>query len=121
MFLKTKSDDSQKPEIQVLSYKDCLAKTIRSEIGDKPGVSVETHCLIVGYVARELIRRLPDWLKDSVFPTGSTLTASAHDVGKVSPSFQEKINRSVGKILHISDPDMDKNIGYHWTVSQATV
>ena len=86
-----------------------------------PGVSVETHCRIVGFVARELLSRLPAWLRECLFPPGSELIAAAHDVGKVSPAFQEKIHRDIGKVLGLMDPDQDKNIGYHFAVSQATV
>lgn len=120
-MLKPKSKNAQKSQARVIPLKDCLAKTIRSASGDKPGVSVETHCRIVGYVARELLSRLPVWLRESFFPRGSELIAAAHDVGKVSPTFQERIHRDIGEILGIIDPNLDKAIGYHFTVSQAAV
>ncbi|MFH1096453.1 MAG: CRISPR-associated helicase Cas3' [Candidatus Desantisbacteria bacterium] len=113
--------NKQKIEIPLLPFKDCLAKTIRSCSGNSPGVSVETHCRIVGYVAQELLSRLPAWLRESLFPEGSELIAAAHDVGKVSPAFQEKIHRNIKEILGLMDPDQDRNIGYHSAVSQATV
>ncbi len=104
-----------------IPFKDCLAKTIRSEPMNKPGVSVHIHCRIVGYVAREFLRRMPKWLRASLFPKGSELIAAAHDVGKVSPAFQEKIHRDIGETLGIVNPDLDKCIGYHSSVSQAAV
>ena len=105
----------------MIPLNECLAKTIRLSSGNKPGVSVETHCRIVGFVARELLSRLPAWLRESLFPKGSELIAAAHDVGKISPAFQEKIYRDIGKVLGLMDPAQDKNIGYHFAVSQATV
>ena len=112
---------TQKSALQVIPYNDCLAKTIPLEAGSKPGVSVKTHCLIVGYVAKELLSRLPVWLRENLFPKGSELIAAAHDVGKISPAFQEKIHRGIGKALGITNPDMDERIGGHSTVSQAAV
>lgn len=121
-MLKPKSKNVQKSDVRVIPLKDCLAKTIRLESGNKPGVSVETHCRIVGYVARELMSRLPAWLRESLFPKGSELIAAAHDVGKVSPTFQEKIHRDIEKKDHgIGNPELDKKIGYHSAVSQATL
>jgi|GEM_PF-6564916 len=88
-------------------------------VGHQAGVSVETHCRIVGSVAREMIRRLPEWLRNEFFSDGSELVAAAHDIGKVSPGFQEKIYRSIGKRRGIVGPELDKIIGYHFAVSQA--
>lgn len=120
-MLRPKNNNLRKSDVRVIPYKDCLAKTIRLSSGNRPGVSVETHCRIVGFVAQELLSRLPVWLRESLFPRGSELIAAAHDVGKVSPAFQEKIHRDIGENLGLMDPDQDKNIGYHFAVSQATV
>jgi len=119
-MFEPESKNAQKSDVRVIPFKDCLAKTIRSGSGNKPGVSVETHCLIVGYVARALLSRLPVWLRESLFPRGSELIAAAHDVGKVNPKFQEKIYRDIGEVLGITNPE-DKTNGYHFSVSQATV
>ncbi|MFH1878267.1 MAG: HD domain-containing protein, partial [Candidatus Omnitrophota bacterium] len=115
-MLKPKNKN-RNSEIRVIPIKECLAKTTKN----KPGVSVETHCRIIGYIARELLSRLPEWLRKSLFPRGSELIAAAHDVGKVSPTFQEKIYKDIGKCLGLINPDLDKEIGYHYAVSQATV
>ncbi len=120
-MLGPKNKDSKSSDVHVIPLKDCLAKTIRLESGKKPGVSVETHCRIVGHVARELLSRLPVWLRECLFPDGSELIAAAHDVGKVSPTFQEKIYRDIGTKLGLINPAMDKEIGWHWAVSYATV
>ncbi|WP_295103001.1 CRISPR-associated helicase Cas3' [uncultured Candidatus Kuenenia sp.] len=117
-MLKPKNKNMQKSQVRVIPLKDCLAKTIRLKSGNKPGVSVETHCLIVGHVARALLSRVPVWLRESLFPKGSELIAAAHDVGKVNPKFQEKIHRDIGVVLGITNPE-DKTNGYHFSVSQA--
>ena len=119
-MIKRKNKNVGRDEIPVRPLKDCLAKTIRSKSGNMPGVSVEIHCRIVGLTARELISRMPVWLKENLFPNGSDLIAAAHDVGKISPTFQEKIHRDIGVTLGLVDPSLDRTIGYHSAVSQAT-
>ena len=72
----------------------CLAKTYKTDSGDQKGHCVLEHCHIVGEVARELLSRFPSAVRQKFFPNGSELVAAAHDVGKVSPTFQEKIYRA---------------------------
>ena len=120
-MLNPKSKNVQKTHARLVPLQDCLAKTIHSESGVTPGVCVKTHCLIVGEVARELLNRLPLWLTKSLFSKGSELVAAAHDLGKVSPTFQEKIYRDIGRTLGLINPELDKTIGYHGAVSQATI
>lgn len=107
---------------------DCLAKTYKTSSGEKrAGRRVLNHCQIVGEVARELLNRLPDWLVSELFPKGSELIAGSHDIGKVSPTFQEKIYRGIDGYCHNSkpglerfNPDTEKQWGGHAGVSQAT-
>jgi len=73
----------------------CLAKSRKTSNGVLAGHTVREHCLIVGEVAKELIHRMPQWLRRAFFPPGSALVAAAHDIGKVSPTFQLKISRSI--------------------------
>lgn len=70
-------------------------------------------------VARELIRRQPQWLRDSLFSAGSELVAAAHDIGKVSPHFQEKIYSAAGVRLGIGKAELDATLGGHAAISQA--
>src|ERR1700722_3951669 len=78
-------------ENTALHIENCLAKTYTSENGIRcKGRTVLEHCLIVGEIARSLIQRFPNWLQ-FLFPVGSELIAAAHDVGKISPTFQKKI------------------------------
>ncbi|MBS3985965.1 MAG: CRISPR-associated helicase Cas3' [Selenomonadales bacterium] len=118
-MLKPRNKQPGPSKISVLPLSKCLAKTVRQGLDNRPGASVETHCRVVGLVARELLSRLPARLRESLFPLGSELVAAAHDVGKVSPAFQEKIHREIGLVLGFTQPARDKEIGYHFAVSQA--
>ena len=73
-------------EISVLSFEMCHAKTTEN---GKPGMSVQEHCRVVGYVARNLLTRLPESVL-ALLPECAATIAALHDVGKVSPGFQKK-------------------------------
>lgn len=101
------------------TLQQCLAKTY----GNQKGRDVLTHCQIVGEVARELINRMPDWLREALFPEGSILIAACHDVGKISPTFQKKIYDAIHEFveeLKNINSDLEKQWGNHAGVSQAT-
>lgn len=84
------------PKQQPMDLCRCLAKTWKEDSGIiEPGHTVASHCHIVGAVARELLQRMPKLLRQKLFPQGSELVAAVHDVGKVSPTFQYKIFRSI--------------------------
>lgn len=89
------------------------------------GRSVIEHCRIVGEVARELIMRFPPQLAEVLFPAGSSLVAAAHDIGKVSPTFVEKLLRactvetSCLPLLNVN-PLLEREWGGHAGVSQVT-
>ena len=67
-------------------HEECWAKT--TEDG-KPGISVLDHCLNVGCVAEALVALLPPQLH-KLIPSGAATLAALHDIGKVSPGFQQK-------------------------------
>ena len=98
-----------------------IAKTFTPPDG-KPqkGVSVLVHCLIVGLVAKELVRRQPDWLKQTLFPEGSELSSAAHDIGKISPGDQQKLHQVVGVLLQLVSPAVIHEIK-HPAVSEAAL
>lgn len=110
-----------------LQLNDCLAKTYKTISGEKlAGRQVLNHCQIVGEVARELLNRMPDWLKAELFPDGSELIAASHDIGKVSPTFQEKLYRGTDGYRNNTKPELEKfnpeserQWGGHAGVSQA--
>jgi CRISPR-associated endonuclease/helicase Cas3 len=111
-----------------LQLNDCLAKTYKTLSGEKrAGRRVLNHCQIVGEVAREILNRLPNWLVSELFPKGSELIAGSHDIGKVSPTFQEKLYRGTDGYcrntkpgLEKFNPDTERQWGGHAGVSQAT-
>jgi CRISPR-associated endonuclease/helicase Cas3 len=120
----------QKPQIVIpnqpaaLVLDDCLAKTYAQK---QPGRKILNHCHIVGEVAKALLGRMPNWLSAELFPPGSELVAACHDLGKVSPTFQEKIYRGTEHYqnnakpeLSAANPETEKLWGGHAGVSQAT-
>ena len=113
---------------EVIPLKECLAKTwLTGDLKRKEGRNVFEHCLIVGEVAKELLERMPDFLRTQLFPDGSELIAAIHDIGKVSPTFQEKIYRGTDGYVPNSrsglaniNPDLERNWGHHAGISMAT-
>ncbi len=106
-----------------------MAKVIVDGVeSTRPGLDVETHCKIVGSVAKELVNRFPFFIKEHLFPNGVELIAAAHDVGKVNPHFQEKLWRLIpgygansNSALKNANPAFEKNIGMHGGVSQVAL
>lgn len=120
---------SNSQNLKALPLVECLAKTIVDTDGlSKPGIDVETHCKIVGMVAKELLSRFPETLRENIFPDGCELVAASHDVGKVNPLFQEKIHRLLDDYvsnslpgLESARPEMEERTGWHSGVSQASL
>lgn len=106
----------------------CLAKSRKTtENVVLPGRLVFSHCHIVGEVARAMMGRMPDWLRAALFPNGSELIAAAHDIGKVSPTFQKKIHGALSQqdvlllaSLKAHNAETEKCWGGHGGISQAT-
>ncbi|WP_137938218.1 CRISPR-associated helicase Cas3' [Chitinivorax sp. B] len=85
------------------------------------GRDVFTHCRIVGEVAKALLVRFPHTLQQ-LYPSGAPLVAACHDIGKVSPTFYEKLRRASksSKLLPLPgvSPELEKQWGGHAGVSQ---
>lgn len=131
-YKKNDQHNIKPPTERCFELHECFAKTYND--GDKynlPGRDVFSHCLIVGHVTRALLARMPAWLRSSLYPEHSELVAASHDVGKVSPDFQEKIRRGRNHSanyksnsypgLESADPDREKRWGYHAGLSQVTL
>lgn len=69
-----------------VNHEICWAKTLPD---GKPGISVRDHCLNVACVAEALLELLPGQLR-GLLPPEAAILAALHDVGKVSPGFQQK-------------------------------
>ncbi len=95
----------QEQPVACVKYQACPAKTYRTPDGDVVGRSVFNHCQIVGEVAKELIRRISCANLRSLFPEGSAFTAASHDIGKVSPTFYNKI-------MHACSRDLIPNVNF---------
>ena len=111
----------------VLAYHSCPAKTyVRSDGVVVQGRSVPNHCQIVGEVAKEIIARFPAPIAQKLFPRGAVLVAAAHDIGKVSPYFVEKIRRACDsgmaeiESLPNINPKLENQWGGHAGVSEVT-
>lgn len=84
----------QSHQDRVVAYSTCPAKTWQDNTGQtRPGRDVYTHCRIVGEVARTLLQRWPQALRNTLLPVNSHLVAACHDIGKVSPTFYLKIRK----------------------------
>lgn len=112
---------------EAIPLAECLAKTYATSQGVFPGRTVFNHCQIVGEVARELLSRMPQWLRDHLYPEGSELAAAGHDIGKVSPTFLKKLLLAIDKCLADArielagvDPTIERMWGGHAGASQAT-
>lgn len=111
--------------IPAVSFMECPAKTVM--LGERDvglGRNVYNHCQIVGEVAKALSRRYAGSPAASLFPLGSELVAACHDIGKVSPTFVEKLYRAAGRGSHSHpslanvDPALERQWGGHAGVSQ---
>ncbi len=75
-----------KSVVTAVPFEYCAAKTTAK---GKPGTTVLDHCKNVGYVASELITLLPESVK-ALLSSNPALSASVHDVGKISPGYELK-------------------------------
>ncbi len=117
----TPSNKNRTP-IKAIPLEKCIAKTITDEKGVcRKGITVEKHCILVGKVAHELLKRIPDKIKKDIIPECAEIISALHDIGKISPTFQEKLYLVWGEKLGITNPDLDETIGYHFTVSRDTL
>jgi len=90
---KTNREDIKLP---MPRHEHCWAKTTKDAEGrEVPGINVRDHCLNVGCVAEALLNLLPQQLRNLLPPSAATL-AALHDIGKVSPGFQQKCDAWVG-------------------------
>jgi len=110
---------TSKPDqpVPVIPLSKCLAK--RSD-DDSDRMTVEDHLRLVGLIAEELLRRLPEPVK-RYLPPGIVSLTSLHDVGKVSPGFQKHI---WGDRLEEVSPALSPQGGFeekHAEIGESTV
>lgn len=115
----------------ILDLDQCIAKTVEISPGDiRKGISVENHCRIVGLIAKELVSLFPDAIQKDLFPEGTELLAACHDIGKISPDFQEMLYENIPnykknslKGLEHANPEraQRKYSSFHAAVSQVSL
>ena len=98
-------------DVKQLVHEICWAKTLPD---GKPGISVRDHCLNVGCVAEALLELFPQLR--ALLPRGAATLAALHDVGKVSPGFQQKCDAWVRDRPWFKRADHESR---HQRVSQA--
>jgi len=86
---------TSKKSVSHIPYSACVAKTTPS---GSLGLSVQEHCEHVGTVAKALVQRLPEAAK-RLIPNDVITLVALHDIGKVSPGFQKRIQRDSPDIL----------------------
>lgn len=126
MFFRKSEEDNQIQE--ALPLEQCYAKTIQEEDGSVSfGISLFSHCIIVGEVARLLLSYFPQETRTILFPSGVALVAACHDIGKANPMFMKKLYFAVfgADVSHYPDLknariELEKCTGHHAGVSQVT-
>lgn len=111
-----------------LPLEQCIAKTRIGSANSVPtaGRTVEEHCRIVGAVARVLLQRMPH-AQQVLFSEHAHVPALVHDIGKICPTFQEKLYRAMGfpnnslPELRTAQPDLELTWGKHAAVSYAAL
>ena len=86
-----KKEDSIDQITEVVEIDKCLAKTEKFDESIIPGMTVEEHCLLSGYVSQFLVETLPYLEKNNLFPEGYDSVVALHDIGKISRVFQWNI------------------------------
>ena len=94
---------------------DCWAKT---RLDNAPALSVQTHCLIVGAIASEILADLPPFLA-TLFPPELATLAALHDVGKITVGFQLKSTTWAKEHFPDGFRGLADSVGNHAQVSQA--
>jgi len=94
-------------------YSVCWGKTQNG----MPSLSVEEHSYYVGAVFKLILDKLPE-CKKKHFPEGSVTLAACHDVGKISPGFQQKNTPWVEGIAPYLQDQAQYN-KYHTNISYA--
>ena len=98
----------------------CPAKTFNCAGQTMPGRSTPEHCTIVGEMARAIVGRYPPALGSKLFPLDAPFAAACHDIGKVSPTFYNKLRKACQlERLPGFSPELEKQWGGHAGVSQA--
>ncbi|MFA6631153.1 MAG: CRISPR-associated helicase Cas3' [Kiritimatiellia bacterium] len=114
LFRKSKNQK----HLPAIPFDKCAAKTTAD---GKPGTCVVDHCINVGRVAEALIALQPERVK-RLFPPKPGLSVSVHDVGKVSPGYENKYFRDT--VVREYAPELCSQMSFsthHAAISAAAI
>lgn len=106
--------NTQQPTVTAQPLQDCLAKTRLGVDGSiSKGCTVEAHLQAVCYVLRELRKCSDNTPRAGLMPPIAEWLSALHDIGKLTPVFQEKIYAALGikKNFGVSFPLEKENHG----------
>lgn len=102
--------DSPDQRTEAVEIGKCLAKTERNGKTVIPGMNVEEHCLLSGYVSKYLAEIFPYLVESHLFPEGYDTVVALHDIGKISRVFQWIIYGNLTDVplpSFLSEPHVD--------------
>ncbi len=103
---------TQTKHIEIIETEDCLAKTRKLSSGEVvQGRSVREHCLIVGEIARRISKLYPN--RNKLFGCDIGFIASLHDLGKVTPEFQNKLKAVIDGSTKKTFSSVERHYQYH--------
>ncbi len=92
---RRKKENNTACDNSVVEIDKCLAKTETKDDCVIPGMSVEQHCLLSGFVSRCLSEVFPYLVKEGLFLEGYDAIVALHDIGKISSAFQWNIYKNI--------------------------
>lgn len=111
------SESKQESSVPIIELNACLAKTVQIDGKSCPGFNVFDHLFIVGLIAKELKNRLFNGFLEDLQIPGIELIVALHDLGKISPIFQNKIYKRISfqkcelaKELELDSANLEKNL-----------
>ncbi len=103
-------------DIAVIPLQDCLAKTVQHGTVVCKGCNVYNHLAITLKVIRLLRSIWEGFPRCKLLPPAVDVLCAFHDIGKVSPGFQQKIYHALGRQLNFNGYSDD-----HSSISRAAL
>lgn len=131
-----KNSQHLEPKTKIPEDFHFLSKTTEVDGKVVQGIDVETHCKITGFVAQELLKILPQKIRNFLFEHSDILLVAIHDIGKINPDFQKMIYKNISDYknddekLNLEVPILKsacaadakrKNCSFHAKVSQVVL